>query len=126
MDTIIPNDPILTVDPWDDLCATLSTELKNLAPSLKYAVQGWPDPKWFEDDGVNFPAAFFVKVSEKGTNTTGRARVFKAITNDDGTGAIYFETKKNLYLFQQLSCSADPDHAHEDHHQLYRQDLIQR
>ncbi|WP_088187544.1 hypothetical protein [Desulfosporosinus sp. FKA] len=105
---MIPNDPVLTVDPWDDLCTTLSTQFKNLVPSLKYAVEGWPDPKWFEDTGVNFPSAFFVKVGEKGTNTTGRAKVFKTITNSDGTGAIYFETKKILYLLQISLFTTDP------------------
>jgi hypothetical protein len=72
----------------------------SLVPTLKYAPQGWPDPKWFEDTGVNFPSVFFVKVSEKGTNTTGRAKVFKTVTNSDGTGAVYFETKKMKYLLQ--------------------------
>lgn len=105
---MIPNDLVLTVDPWDDLCTTLSTQLKNLAPSLKYAVEGWPDPKWFKDAGINFPSVFFVKVGEKGTNTTGRAKVFKTITNQDGTGAVYFETKKMKYLLQISLFTTDP------------------
>ncbi len=100
---MIPNDPILTIDPWDAICTALSTKLMNLVPTLKYAAQGWPDPKWFEDTGKNFPSVFFVKVGEKATNTTSRNIMYA--TN---SSAVYFETKKMQYLFQISLFTTDP------------------
>jgi hypothetical protein len=97
---MIPNDPILTTDPWDAVCTALSAQLKSFVPTLKYAVQGWPDPKWFEDTGVNFPAVFFTKVGEKGTNTTSRNIVYTSAANPNGTVNVYYELKKMKYLFQ--------------------------
>lgn len=97
---MIPNDPILTTDPWDAVCTALSTQLMSLVPSLKYAVQGWPDPKWFEDTGVNFPAVFFTKVGEKATNTTSRNVIYTSAVNLDGTFNVYYELKKMKYMLQ--------------------------
>lgn len=97
---MIPNNPILTTDPWDAVCTALSTQLMGLVPTLKYAVQGWPDPKWFEDTGVNFPAVFFTKVGEKETNTTSRNVIYTSAVNPDGTFNVYYELKKMKYMFQ--------------------------
>ena len=97
---MIPNDLVLAIDPWDAVCTALSTQLMSLVPALKYAVQGWPDPKWFEDTGVNFPAVFFTKVGEKATNTTSRSVIYTSAVNPDGTFNVYYELKKMKYILQ--------------------------
>lgn len=97
---MMPNDPILSTDPFDAICTMLETELKTLVPLLKYAVQAWPDPKWLEDTGVNFPSVFFVLAGESGKSMTSRKNVFKAIPNPDGTQNVYYETMRLTYLIQ--------------------------
>ena len=105
---MIPNDPILTIDPWDAVCTALSAQLMSLVPTLKYATQSWPDPKWFEDAGVNFPAVFFTKSAEKATNTTSRNVVYTSAVNPDGTFNVYYELKKMKYLLQVSLFTTDP------------------
>lgn len=105
---MIPGDPILTTDPFDAVCVELGQQVKTLVPTLKNAVQGWPDPKWFEDTGANFPSVFFVLVSEKGTNTTSRNLVYASTTNPDGTMNVYYERQKLQYLLQVSIFTTDP------------------
>lgn len=97
---MIPNDPILTTDPWDATCVALGAALQKQVPSLKYAVQGWPDPKWFEDTGVNFPSVFFVQVSEKAQSMTSRNLLYKTVANSDGTFNAYYERERLTWLLQ--------------------------
>ncbi|MCF8566910.1 hypothetical protein LLE49_19510 [Alicyclobacillus tolerans] len=106
---MIPNDPILTTDPFDAICTALSTQLMSLVPSLKNAVQGWPDPKWFEDTGANFPSVFFVMVSDKGKSMTSRNLVFASVKNPDGSTAnVYYERERLQYLLQISLFTTDP------------------
>ena len=105
---MIPNDPILTTDPWDAVCTTLSFQLLALIPTLKYATQSWPDPKWFEDTGVNFPAVFFTKSAEKATNTTSRNVVYTSVANQNGKFNVYYELKKMKYILQVSLFTTDP------------------
>lgn len=105
---MIPNDPILTVDPWDAVCIALGNQIKTLVPALKYAAQGWPDPKWLEDTGVNFPSMFFVKVAEDSKAMTGRDNIYASIDNPDGTKNVYYELQRNQYLIQISLFTTDP------------------
>lgn len=105
---MIANDPVLTTDPFDSLCTTLSTNFMQQVPSLKYVIQGWPDPKWFEDTGVNFPSVFFVKISEKATNLTSRNLVYKSVQNANGTFNVYYERQRIEFLLQISLFTTDP------------------
>jgi hypothetical protein len=105
---MIPNDPILTTDPFDAICTTLETQFKQLVPTLKYAIQGWPDPKWFEDTGANFPSVFFVKVSERAQSMTSRNLVYASIVNPDGSQNVYYERERINYLLQITVVTTDP------------------
>jgi hypothetical protein len=107
-DAVIPNDPVLTTDPFDAICTTLSSRLTSIVPSLKYAIQGWPDPKWFEDTGANFPSVFFVNVSETAKSMTSRNLVYASIQNSDGTQNVYYERQRMTYLLQISIFTTDP------------------
>lgn len=104
---MITNDPVLITDPFDSICIMLETQLKSLVPSMKYAIQGWPDPKWLEDTGSNLPSVFFVNVSDKGKSMTSRNRIFTSI--DSGTlKNVYYERERLQYLLQISLFTTDP------------------
>lgn len=105
---MIPNDPILSTDPFDALCTELQTQLSQVAPSLKYVIQGWPDPKWLENTGANLPSVFLVNVSESGKSMTSRNIPYASVQNADGTFNVYYERERMTYLLQISLITTDP------------------
>ncbi len=104
----IPNDPILLTDPFDALCIELQSQLINIQPSLKYVINGWPDPKWFENTGLNFPSVFLVNVGESGVSMTSRNLVYASVKNSNGTWNVYYERLRMTYLLQLTLVTSTP------------------
>lgn len=105
---MIPNDPILTTDPYDTILTKLQSVLMAQVPSLKYVIDGWPDPKYFEDTGANFPSVFVNNVSETAKSMTSRNLVYKSIQNADGTYNVYYERERMTYLITLTLVTTDP------------------
>jgi len=95
---------IQLTDPFDTICTSLQEFLSPKLPGIKYWMQEWPDPNWFEDVDVNFPSVLFANVSVTGQAQRSKLQPFATDANN-----IYFESLRQQLHIQITLITVTPD-----------------
>lgn len=92
---------IQLTDPFDAICMSVQEFLTPSMPDIKYWIEGWPDPNWFEDVDVNFPSVLFNNVSTAGASKRSKLQPFATDASN-----IYYETLRQQIHVQMTLVTA--------------------
>lgn len=96
---------IQLTDPFDTICVSVENFLSPSLPDIKYWMQAWPDPNWFEDVDVNFPSVLFNDVAVSGKSQRSRNKPIASDANN-----IYYETlRQQLHIQMTLVTATSSD-----------------